>query len=238
MPRTVLRIALMLPALIVGNAIADSTKPEVTKIESTSQEAATAKAWNLDESEWRQYKQIQAGPRGIWSPGLDPITSLGLNAETDAQRRRYAELLVRIEKQRVEQELAFQREYDAAWIRLYPDLLPIASSTTNLTQPIQPDMTTGRLLVFVSPSCSSCEEAVATLLTAGTDFDLFIVGTSNDDQVIRRWAQDAGIPPEQVRSRQITLNHDNGQWLDLGGLTGSLPAAFKRAGDKWLPVDL
>lgn len=231
-----LRTAFLLSVALCGNATADNSAS--TRIETTNQEAASAKAWRLSESDWRRYKEIQAGPRGVWSPGLDPLTSLGISAETDAERRRYAELLVRFEKQRVEQELAFQREYDAAWARLYPDLLPVMSPGTQASPASGAIQDSARLLVFVSPSCATCNTSVASLVKKGISFDLFVVGSRNDDLVIREWAKDAGIPPEQVRSRQITLNHDTGQWLDLGGLTGTLPAAFKRAGDQWLPVDL
>lgn len=232
---TPFRIVLLLQFLITSTAVAETIN---SSIETTRHDAASAKAWRLTESDWLRYKEIQAGPRGIWSPGLDPLTSLGISAETEAERRRYAELLVHIEKQRVDQELAFQREYDAAWARLYPDLLPVMSAGNQSSAGTGAVQGTARLLVFVSPSCSSCNKSVADLVKKGVPFDLFVVGTRNDDLVIREWAKTAGIPPEQVRSRQITLNHDSGQWLDLGGLTGTLPAAFKRAGDQWLPVDL
>ena len=231
---TSLRTAFLL--VLCSNAVADNTAS--TSIETTNQDAAAAKAWRLTESDWHRYKEIQAGPRGIWSPGLDPLTSLGISAESDAERRRYAELLVQLEKKRVEQELAFQREYDAAWARLYPDLLPVMSSGNQSSEVTGAVQGSARLLVFVSPSCASCNKSVADLVKKGIPFDLFVVDSRNDDLVIREWAKTAGIPPEQVRSRQITLNHDSGQWLDLGGLSGTLPAAFKRAGNQWLPVGL
>lgn len=226
-------------------AAADSTKTQSTEqvaqgVESTTQDSIAAKAWGLTDSEWRRYQEINSGPRGIWSPGLDPISVLGTHARSDAERRKYAEMQVHIDKARVDQELAFDREYTAAWKRLYPDLLPIGSGPgsqlSSTASPVQqgPD----RLLVFVSLSCASCEESIGKLVSSGTAFDLFLVGTDNNDQAIRQWAQTAGIPPELVRSRKITLNHDRGQWLDLGGLTGTLPAAFQRAGEQWLPVDL
>lgn len=231
-----LRTAFLLTVVLCGNAIADSSVS--TRVETTSQDTAAAKSWRLNESDWRRYKEIQAGPRGVWSPGLDPVTSLGISADTDAERRRYAEILVQLEKQRVEQELAFQREYDAAWARLYPDLLPVMASGAQSSSVTGAVQDSARLLVFVSPTCASCSKSVAGLVKKGIPFDLFVVGSRNDDLVIREWAKTAGIPPEQVRSRQITLNHDSGQWLDLGGLSGTLPAAFKRAGTQWLPVEL
>lgn len=230
-------VVLAVSLLLALEAIADQTS--ATRIESTTSEDTAAKAWRLKASDWQRYKDLQAGPRGTWSPGLDPITTLGLSADTDAERRRFAEMLVEAEKLRIEQELAFQKEYDAAWRRLYPDLMPVMPSGSGL--PAIGEIAhnqASRLLVFASQKCETCNGLVSRLVSTGAAFDLFLVGTDSDDQVIRTWAKSVGIPPDRVRTRQITLNHDNGQWFDLGGLTGTLPAAFKRAGDKWLPVEL
>ncbi len=61
------------------------------------------------------------GPRGIQSPGLDPLTVLGIEARTDAERRVLAlKKWVKAEYERTEKELAFQREVNAARKRLYP----------------------------------------------------------------------------------------------------------------------
>lgn len=231
------RYAVLLAGILP--ACAAFAEPRASRIETTETTTAAqvAKQWGLTESDWQRYQEVQAGPRGTWSPGLDPLTSLGLSAETDAERKRYAELLVQAEKKRVEQELAFQQAYDQAWKRLYPDLLPVQSNSVGADHsgPVQ----ASRLVVFVSVSCATCKQAINKLLTQGMPFDLFVVGTGHDDQVIRDWAKDADIPPERVRARTITLNHDTGQWLDLGGLTGTFPAAFKHVGEKeWLRIDL
>lgn len=60
-----------------------------------------------------------AGRRGQWSPGLDPITALGVSTDSAAERRRFAELFVKAEFERTRKELAFQVAVDDAWQRLY-----------------------------------------------------------------------------------------------------------------------
>ncbi len=74
---------------------------------------------------------------GHFSPNLDPLTALGIEARSDEERRRYAELQVQVEAQRVEKTLAYQRAYDAAWQRLHPGMqrvnLPGASQTSSAT---------------------------------------------------------------------------------------------------------
>ena len=62
------------------------------------------------------------GPLGIYSPNLDPLSALGIEARTDEERRRYAELQVQVEARRVEKLLAYQRAYDEAWQRLNPGM--------------------------------------------------------------------------------------------------------------------
>lgn len=119
--------------------------PQQTRIEEQTIIHTQAQQWGLTDSEWQRYQQLRQGERGIWSPGLDPLTTLGVEANNDAERQRFAELLARKEHQRVEKELAFQRAYDQAWKRLYPTLTPIRSV-------VQP-----RLALFVSEKCPVCE---------------------------------------------------------------------------------
>lgn len=98
----------------------------------TTQEQATV--WGITPEEWQRYLTLKQQARGIWSPGLDPLTTLGVEADTDHERQRFAELLVRQEYQRLEKELSFQRAYDAAWQRLYPGLTPLKTTSTSTTR--------------------------------------------------------------------------------------------------------
>ena len=71
------------------------------------------------------------------------------------------------------------------------------------------------------------------LQTAGTAFDLYMVGSRRDDARIRQWAAKAGIEPAKVRARTITLNHDAGRWLSIG-VPGELPAVVREVNGQWL----
>ncbi|MFL4110810.1 TIGR03759 family integrating conjugative element protein, partial [Pseudomonas aeruginosa] len=73
-----------------------------------------ASDWGLQPQEWARYRELMDGPLGIYSPNLDPLSALGIEARTDEERRRYAELQVQVEARRVEQLLAYQRAYDEA----------------------------------------------------------------------------------------------------------------------------
>src|SRR5690606_31192265 len=90
----------------------------------------------------------------------------------------------------------------------------------------------GQLAVFVKDDCPRCEQRVRQLQAAGTAFDLYMVGSRQDDARIRQWAAKAGIEPAKVRAQIITLNHDAGRWLSIGS-QGELPAVVREVGGQW-----
>ena len=195
----------------------------------TDTDEQRAKDWGLNTEEWHRYNELMKGPLGVYSPNVDPLTALGIEATSEDEQRRYAELQVQTEAKRVEKLLAYQRAYDAAWKRLYPALQPVSLIDPGLSSPIPDD---SRLAVFVKDKCAACTQRVRQLQTAGTAFDIYVVDSKDDDTVIRIWAKQTGIDPGKVRSRVITLNHDAGQWLSLG-VPGDLPAILRKVNGQW-----
>ena len=192
-----------------------------------------AASWGLTVQEWTRFEQIQAGPRGFWSPNLDPLTALGVEAETDQERQRYAELQVALEAKRAERELAYQNAYTAAWAKLFPGLLPIQgmaspSPTSSAAAP--------RQALFVEDHCPACTAEAQRLQSSDTAFDIYLVGSQGQDERVRSWARQAGIDPVKVQRRQITLNHDRGRWFSLGA-PGPLPATFQEVNGQWQRID-
>ncbi|WP_122417208.1 TIGR03759 family integrating conjugative element protein [Pseudomonas viridiflava] len=198
-----------------------------------SSDEILARDWNLSPQEWQRYQALMQSSRGVYSPGLDPLTALGIEARSDEERRRYAELQVKAEAQRTAKELAYQREYDQAFQRLYPNLMPIASGASQASAANQANQGNGRLAVFVKDGCPECSTRVKALQAQKQPFDVYMVGSQNDDERIRNWAITSGIDPANVRTRQITLNHDGGRWLGLS-LGGDLPAVVREVNGQWL----
>lgn len=202
---------------------------------STLQESSTgvlsaqqqAQQWGLSDSDWSRYQTLMKGERGIMSPGLDPLTALGVETDNSAERRRLAELWVKHEYQRSEKELAFQREINAAWLRLYPETLAVnmGSNAAGIAHDTQ-----GRLALFVKENCSRCDVRLAAVLADDRPVDIYLVG-GNSDEAIRTWAIRHNIPVEKVRSRQITLNHDGGLWLRYG--QGQMPVILQQGENGW-----
>lgn len=189
-----------------------------------------ARDWGLQPQEWARYQELMEGPLGIHSPNLDPLSALGIEAHSDEERRRYAEMQVQAEARRVEKLLAYQRAYDEAWQRLHPGMqrvnLPDDKPSAGAMRG------SGRMAVFVKDGCVACGQLVQRLQSSGTEFDLYMVGSRQDDARIRDWAKRAQLDPVRVRSASITLNHDGGRWLSLG-LPGDLPAVVREVKGQW-----
>ncbi|MGP2520254.1 TIGR03759 family integrating conjugative element protein [Pantoea ananatis] len=191
---------------------------------STQQQAGQ---WGLSDSDWSRYQTLMKGERGIMSPGLDPLTALGVETDNSAERRRLAELWVKHEYQRTEKELAFQRDVNAAWLRLYPETLAVnmGANAAGIAHDTQ-----GRLALFLKENCSRCDARLAAVLADNRPVDLYLVGIDSDDG-LRAWAVKHNIPVEKVRSRQITLNHDNGLWFRYG--MGQMPVILQQGPTGW-----
>lgn len=199
--------------------------------ERTRTRTEQAEAWKLTERDWERYETLMEGPRGIWSPDIDPITALGVEARSTEERRRYAELLVAVERERTERELAFQRAYDEAWKRLYPDEMPVDEFTLRPRSAFHfsdEGALQARLTVYVAvEECERCDSTVSELMAQGAQMDIFVLDSEGDDAVIRDWARRVGVPADRVRARSITLNH--GQPDPERGITvGSLPQVYPR----------
>ncbi|QJT82590.1 TIGR03759 family integrating conjugative element protein [Kosakonia sp. MUSA4] len=232
MKRTLLAVLCLAP-LMTGAATVQT--PSAQSSMSSLQESATgvmnpqqqAQQWGLSDSDWSRYQTLMKGERGIMSPGLDPLTALGVETDNSAERRRLAELWVRHEYQRSEKELAFQREINAAWLRLYPETLAVnlGSNAAGLAHDTQ-----GRLALFVKENCSRCDARLAAVLADNRPVDIYLVG-GNSDEAVRTWAIRHNIPVEKVRSRQITLNQDGGLWLRYG--QGQMPVILQQGENGW-----
>ncbi|WP_275234808.1 TIGR03759 family integrating conjugative element protein [Pantoea ananatis] len=232
MKKTLTAVLILLPLwALASTAQTPAVNSRVAPLqENTSSSLSTqqqARQWGLSDSDWSRYQTLMKGERGIMSPGLDPLTALGVETDNSAERRRLAELWVKHEYQRTEKELAFQRDVNAAWLRLYPETLAVNMGAN--AAGIAHD-TLGRLALFLKDNCSRCDARLAAVLADNRPVDLYLVGIDSDDG-LRAWAVKHNIPVEKVRSRQITLNHDNGLWFRYG--MGQMPVILQQGETGW-----
>ncbi|MER5023800.1 TIGR03759 family integrating conjugative element protein [Providencia stuartii] len=229
---------LMSAPLTAAQSVSGATRP--VQIEAgKSAESQTqslqyeAQEWGLSAEEYARFEALMKGRRGIQSPGLDPLTTLGIEARSDEERRRLAEKWVQQEFARAEKELAFQREVDAAWKRLYGQVLPVSLGTFGRME--QGTAQRRQALFVQAENCSTCDARLATLLAGKQPFDIYVLGTKGDDNRLRAWARQKNIPAERVRKREITLNHDGGLSLQYGLTT--TPVVMQQLPDgRWRPL--
>lgn len=200
-----------------------------TALQALEQQQITqrAKEWGLTTEEWQRYETLKKGRRGVLSPGLDPLTMLGIEAHSDEERRHFAELAVKQEFQRVEAELAFQREVNSTWTRVYPGVLPV--------QDLRSEVSNARQAMFVKDNCPACDRKLAQLMKLNRPLDIYLVDSGGKDEAVRVWAKKHNIPAEKVTSREITLNHDSGMWLKYG--SGLMPVVLQQGAQGWQRVN-
>ncbi|EIC3239519.1 TPA: TIGR03759 family integrating conjugative element protein [Escherichia coli] len=221
---TVSTVAFAVSPVIQGNS---QTVDTLLQTLEQQQMTRSAQEWGLTAEEWQRYETLKKGRRGVLSPGLDPLTMLGIEARSDEERRHFAELAVKQEFQRVEAELAFQREVNSAWTRVYPGVLPV--------QDLRSEVSNARQALFVKDSCPACERKLAQLMKSNQPLDIYLVGSGGKDEAVRSWAKKHNIPAEKVKSRQVTLNHDNGMWLKYG--SGLMPVVLQQGAQGWQSVN-
>jgi integrating conjugative element protein (TIGR03759 family) len=206
---------------------------QVTDAQHTGQSAVQdlqqqAGQWGLNQQDYQRYKQLMNGPRGTQSPGLDPLSTLGIEARSAEERRQYAEKWVKQEFARTQKEMEFQREVNSAWQRLYPNTLAVNMGNA---AGIAHD-TGGRLALFVkSAGCAQCDARLSAVLADKRPVDIYLVDSQGDDDALRSWAKAHHIPLDRVRSREITLNHDGGRWMRFGN--GMMPVVLQQGENGW-----
>lgn len=221
---TVSTVAFAVSPVIQGNS---QTVDTLLQTLEQQQMTRSAQEWGLTAEEWQRYETLKKGRRGVLSPGLDPLTMLGIEARSDEERRHFAELAVKQEFQRVEAELAFQREVNSAWMRVYPGVLPV--------QDLRSEVSNASQALFVKDNCPACDRKLTQLMKSNQPLDIYLVDSGGKDAAVRSWAKKHNIPAEKVKNRQITLNHDNGMWLKYG--SGLMPVVLQQGAQGWQRVN-
>lgn len=184
--------------------------------------------WNLTQEEWNHYRQLMQGPNGHWYPNLTPPEVLGLNAQTPAEQRHFAEIVAKEEHDKLLRELVFNNAVHQAALRLYAKEPIIRSFNTTPFNPIKTSYRNtvslqrgDHLTLFIDPIKGLDFMALPKLLAAikntnNVELDIFCVGNV-DDNSIRHWAKLNNIPTDLVSQGRITLNQDNGRLQKTAG---------------------
>ena len=201
----------------------------------------TSSDWHLEQTDWEHYQSLMQSEAGLYYRHLHPTWVLGIYAEDKNDQARFAEIAVRLERQRLSKLLDFNRAYRDAEKRITQGERPIdkvlfqyrlaqlerLSQLDNLSEvfaeksqtasgPMSPLLENSRLAIYVSSThCDHCSEAISQYLESDKGFDLYFVNRPSETD-IQVWATKAGIPVDKVRDKEITLNYDYGQYAMLG----------------------
>lgn len=196
----------------------------------TDDERALAQKWKLRDSDWVKYKKVMQGPRGTWSPGLDPITALGVQETDPVERERYATIWMEVEVERTELELAFEVERMRAANKVLRGQKPVNNQQWVRDWERKQAAVDTEVMLFVNPSCvEDCRrlfrDVQKTSTKGGSRLNIVFQNGASADQ-IGSWAQAMGIEPDVVRSRKITLNFDDGQFAQYSVVETELPEVY------------
>lgn len=222
------------------NSVVERTLERAMELEQSKQtltpaEQRLAQQFQLSEDDWLKYKEIMTGPRSIWNPNLDPITTLGVEAKTEAERIRYAEIWMRVETQRTERELAFERARMKAAKRLYPDT-PMMDFSNHISRNPPSGAPPQHYVIFAKRFCRTCASLIQGFsggLRSVDALDVYVVDARSDLEV-QQFAAETQVSIEKVRQGQITLNWQgaNQRLSELNAPSGELPMAYGQAGAK------
>lgn len=229
----------------------DTGKSPLNEHMLTPSELARMRTWGLSKTEWYRYRALMQGIRGsVSSATLSPIEVLGIHARDSDERRRYAEQWATMMREDAERILTFQRAYDEAQRRMYPDSVLIDARILDLAGP-GPDLTEAsgwrsgdRVLFFTSTQCPGCDAVLERMLGQLDRFsgmDLYLVDVAaGEESRIREWAASRQIDPQQVRQHSITLNIDAGALERTLARTGlqdaALPVLVRKRGNQLTPL--
>ena len=199
--------------LIVGLTLSTSSLPQqrnhfsnTVSSEISSSETRTAEVWQLSVEEIELLQKLQQHHEGMLSSGLTPYEWLGIFAETDEQRKHYAELFAKRQLELTDAILKFESAYAEA-------IQKIASQSKD-------NFRIGKRLLFITTyqcshkQCKNDLQRIRKHAESGGLLDILIQGeTSITD--LKSWGVENKIPLEKIRTGDITINQAQGRYLNF-----------------------
>jgi hypothetical protein len=89
-----------------------------------------ARVWGITVDEYKRYEQLMKGMRGrLSSPHITPYEVLGIHAENDADRMKWARRFAQAIAEDTQKILAYESAYHEAFRSLYPGMTPFKDGT-------------------------------------------------------------------------------------------------------------
>ena len=215
------------------------TKQSSYKQTSVTKDSSLRTQWGLDETEWGRYQELMKGIRGSLSvDNISPLEVLGIHAESEQDRKKYAMAWAKVMKEDTERVLRFQFAFDDAARQInnrnkmidMTKLNKIRNKPNTNKQVLQSG---DRVVLFIKhKKCGSCEVKARMLQNIvkrekKVQFDIFFVDTEKgtDDKKIRDWSTRVGLDRKMLIKGKITINHDKKLINKYFGFTSTVPVA-------------
>ena len=166
-----------------------------------------AKILNISVEEIGLLENLKHKYQGMISAELSPLEWLGIFAESDSQRRKYAQLLA-------EQQLSILTavsNFESAYLEALNEL-------ANRTLQNQSDQ---KYIALLTPfSCNedvACQDNLQAALEhikKGGKIDIYIEGTRSSSE-LRLWMSVHQISFKKIQSHQVTINHADSRFRNL-----------------------
>ena len=218
-----------------AQSVTSTEKTETEKMNTSSVSLSTtdfveAQLWGLTPQEWERYNVLMRGIRGrLSTESISPIEVLGIHADSDAERDRYAGMWAQLMLEDAERVLRFQRAYDDAISQLTKGqsvIDPILLQNLNRNSDLKLNAD-DRILFFASLDCPVCwvlYRRVSKLQSQVKGIDIYFVDVdASNRREMGNWAKRAKISPASVRSGDVSLNLDNGTLNELAPHIQSVP---------------
>ena len=194
-----------------------------------------AKGFDLTDHEYAKYKYIMNfTPRGTWTKDIDPVLALGITANTESERLKYANILFQQRKAREAKEVAFaltmmsvEKRDDPTSPRWKPwsKRLEFALGKNideakygNQAKRIKAALLTEKVSVFVNPAiCLQSESCVVKMKNAAkakqesTDITFYLLKGNDDlrtrfvNTVLDGFSPDINV--DNIKQSQLSRSH-------------------------------
>ncbi|WP_298771683.1 hypothetical protein [uncultured Shewanella sp.] len=215
-------------------------------IKLTVEDKTLAREYQLTDDEMKRYKYlVEHTPRKHWSPNIDPVTLLGIEAKNVNQQKHFAKKWISLQTARQKKEISFEYVKNQLLIEQYPNsflkksyrqIINSKSYAEITPKPIKSQYQKNRTVLFTDINncnrrCQSYTENVIQASGLSTQLDIYVLNAASETN-IENYIQILNISKDRIRDGSITLHRDKGEFNQLTLPNKQLPIAISNMGEQ------
>ena len=203
-----------------------------------------AKLWNISVEEWDRYETYMSneGKYYYGNLNLSPLEVLAVTASSDDEMRKFTDIWVKKNHEKLARELAFNVMYRDEYQRLYPNEKPLKplNKTAYAPQsgsPSTENLQSGDILIaFVNEKSLFSHGLIKGLTrliekTPQTKLVIYVVGNHLTSQKLQAWALTQGVSSTLLQSGSVRVTDGTTKYHEKSS-NKALPLVFlQRAGN-------